>query len=726
MRLKKAPHHAGRSVKKKNMHRLNLVAVIALLFLTSLCAFSLLGRLPLASAVGSHPSTLHGSSNPSSSSSSECAVPSPVCSDTPSLPSTPSIDCVNFANVDDAECFGGSGLDYGTPVGTPTSVGPADYNFLDGDPTCSWSIPDSAIQTFFQSKPGASFGGLTQASANETVGEDTCHGNSTCYSDNEAGNDGNNGTIHDHIGGDDITCYNSTCFNPPAQWPPNTCGHGVPYERFACEPTGVSMTPTGLNQKDPTDVYFNPSAYKPTAMIEVGWGNTHNPPSNAANSLTQLDNHHGPTCIGGKWTCPGDDPVIIDLMNGDIISNNGDTSNSGITSNPGTNSTKKSEDDVSVGYPKFWVMCGSKGAKGKAVQSCTMDPMVLKEDWLSGDKGVAPNSGNLVFTPLSETVNQENVKKLFGSMQAIGYVLLVPVCVLIGYQLFWAAFNGRVTSVQETIPRVLFSVVAIGLSYELVTMLIALFDLIDIAIVNMHVALPYPKGVLLSNVFSWGSGVGSGEHAKTPLDPTIDVDPLSFRAIVIPTVRWGCVVKDFEHLLLMKLISDIVSFVPIVGAAAQFGMGISDAIYLFQHLPEFADFLLSINLCTQLFVRIIMINYYVLMAPVAFGCWGLPAGIGERVVNQWAKGFLSLLFVQTVQLFVLTTLPLIAPEFPNLPSPFPLLDLVLQQLPSVIVLAVIVQIPKMMGGGMTKVMAQAGTVASGAVTAVGAAAYQLV
>jgi hypothetical protein len=677
MWLKKAPHHTGRSVKKKNMHRLALVAIISLLFFTSLCVFSLLGQQPLALAVGAHSSNLHGSSSSSSTS-----------------PSTPSMDCVNLANVEDAQCFGGNGLNGGTPIGKPVGVADADYNYLDGDPTCKWSDDASSIQNFYKKYSGSSQSfGVPQVPPNEPVNEDTCHGNSACYSDNSSGQDGQ--TIADHIGGDDVSCYNSKCFQTPDKWPDNVCGKGVPYERFACADTGVSMdVPDAFQGKSGnTEVYYNPSAYNPPAIIEIEWGNDHSTPNTVDGLKVKLDNHHGPTCSGGVWYCPGDDPVIIDLS---------------------------SSEDKTL-QPMFWVMCGSKGAKGKAARGCTANTDLLKEDWLSGDRGNAPDSGNLVFTPLSETVDSDNVRKLFGSMEAIAYALIVPVCVLIGYQLFLASWNGRMISLQDTIPRVLFSVVAIGLSYELVTMLIALFDVIDVAIVNMHVALPYPRGVLLGNTFSYGGGVRGRAS-----DPATDIDLASYRDIVIPTNRWGCVVEDFVHLLSAKLAGDIVSFVPVFGGITQFAIGIADAIYLFEHLPEFAEFLFSVNLCAQLFVRIIMINYYILMAPVAFGCWGLPAGIGERVVGQWAKGFFSLLFVQTVQLFVLTTLPLIAPEFPNLPSPYPLLNVVLQQVPSVVVLAVVIQIPKMMGGGMGRVMAQAGTVASGAVAAVGAAAYQIV
>jgi hypothetical protein len=146
-----------------------------------------------------------------------------------------------------------------------------------------------------------------------------------------------------------------------------------------------------------------------------------------------------------------------------------------------------------------------------------------------------------------------------------------------------------------------------------------------------------------------------------------------------------------------------------------------------KHIGEFLMLIMSVMLCVQAFVRIILLNYYILVGPVVFACWGLPGGMGNNVVRQWAKGFASLLFVQTVQIFVLTTLPLIMPTFPTLPTDtFGLINVLLGQLPRVIVVVAAVQVPKMMGTQATRAIAQAGTVAGGAVAAAGAAAYQTV
>jgi hypothetical protein len=204
-------------------------------------------------------------------------------------------------------------------------------------------------------------------------------------------------------------------------------------------------------------------------------------------------------------------------------------------------------------------------------------------------------------------------------------------------------------------------------------------------------------------------------------------DPLSFRGIVMPVSRWGCVMNQFMEILVQKIVTQFLGFIPFVGGVLKLAKGISDAVRALKDIGEFCTLLLSINFAVQVFVRVALVNYYILTAPLAFGCWGLPGGLGQRVVGQWFRGFCSILFTQGVQLFVLTTLPLLLPDLPHLPTDsFGILNIVLKQLPRVIILMAVIKVPNMMGTQATKAIAQAGAVGSGAVVAVGAAAYSIV
>jgi len=197
---------------------------------------------------------------------------------------------------------------------------------------------------------------------------------------------------------------------------------------------------------------------------------------------------------------------------------------------------------------------------------------------------------------------------------------------------------------------------------------------------------------------------------------------------VIPITRWGCVANDFVGLLANKFWTDASGFVPFVGGIIKFIANIFNVIDAAKHIGEFIMLILTINLCTQVFMRVVLLNYYVLTGPLAFACWGLPGGVGQKVVSSWTKGFMSLLFAQTVQVFVLATFPLILPPFPDLPTDqqFGILVIIFQALPRILVLSATIAVPKLMGTGATKAIAQAGTVAAGAVAAAGAAAMHTV
>jgi hypothetical protein len=232
------------------------------------------------------------------------------------------------------------------------------------------------------------------------------------------------------------------------------------------------------------------------------------------------------------------------------------------------------------------------------------------------------------------------------------------------------------------------------------------------ALVAWHQRMQYPQALI------------SGKYYQYTLPG--DNDPSSFRGVVVPVSRWGCLANDFVGILSEKLAGDIASHVvPFFGGVVGLAVGIADAVDFARRIGEFVMLILTINLFTQVVVRIILINYYIVTSPIMFACWGLPRGTGQKIIGQWFKGFVSLL---SIQVFVLTTLPFLIPTMPALPtdSTFGLITTFLGQLPPLIVLICVVRIPTLLGTGSSKVIAQAGTTTAGAVTALGGAAYKTV
>src|SRR2546429_2583979 len=138
---------------------------------------------------------------------------------------------------------------------------------------------------------------------------------------------------------------------------------------------------------------------------------------------------------------------------------------------------------------------------------------------------------------------------------------------------------------------------------------------------------------------------------------------------------------------------------------------------------EFGLLILSVTLWGQAIARVILINYYIVMAPLAFACWGLPGNLGNQTIKAWFKGLMQLLFMQTVQILILTTLPTFLPDFGKMKFPqggYDVLQSLLVQVPPIIAAAGAVGAPKvLMGMGPMVTVAQAGGLAGKAVAAAG-------
>lgn len=364
--------------------------------------------------------------------------------------------------------------------------------------------------------------------------------------------------------------------------------------------------------------------------------------------------------------------------------------------------------------------CSDKDDKG------TVDTATIQKDWLSGDpsspsSGSPPGGGNpnkdepghfFVTYPI-DTYNLQAMQSLSTIMQGAGFALLAPVILLMGYQLLWASWTYSYAKILGLFPQLLLSVMALAASHLLIQMLIDLENNINQGLLALHTEFPFPPITINGN--------------QVPLILQGDAST-SLRGIIMPISRWGCQANRFVGVLEGKFLSDVLgSAVPFVGGLIKLAGTIVDAVEVVKMLGDLILCVMSISLCAQVLFRIILLNYYILISPVAFACWALPAGVGQGVVNQWFKGFFSLLFVQTFQIFVVVTLPLILPALPDMPwDGTNILKTIILQLPPIIVLVAVNKVPRLMGTKATAAMGQAGSVASGAVVALAATAWQIV
>jgi len=598
-------------------------------------------------------------------------------------------------------------------------------------------------------------------------------------------------SIADQTGGDDILCDNTNCGSaPPGTVDDCGSPDGLKrqYDRFACKMIDTSVRLEGQNAESPpaSDAHanifearywwskgigINPSAYDPNGAVYV--------PTINLRINSDRPSQLAPACDGGgKWHCSDNSNLIIVGYSWDFTKSTGDLWQVNAHAFAPYQFFERiglSIDDTRFGkaytsggapVPLFHVMCGAQGGwafpcsdvkassnmpgldfnVGQGLDEGQVNEPTISKDWLSGDSDpkvddtlakqqptitnpghpgpvytyLAP--GHLVRTYLGDTVLQPYVQKLYGLTLGLGYVLISPVILLLGYQMLWASWTFRFSGLQETVPRLILSIVAVGISYYMASTLIEVTNLFNSAMVTLHASLRYPPITINGQEYTF-TLEKQGEDATSNPDHYLE----SFRGLVVPISRWGCIANDFVAILSTKFWTDVSGYLPMVGGLLKFASSIADAIDVAKHLGEFLMLILSIMLCVQAFMRVLLLNYYILIGPMVFGTWGLPGGVGYNVVRQWAKGFFSLLLVQTVQVFVLTTLPLIMPSIPGIPTDlFGIVNVLLGQLPRVIVLVAVIQVPKLMGTQATRAIAQAGTVVGGAVAAAGAAAYSTV
>ncbi len=326
---------------------------------------------------------------------------------------------------------------------------------------------------------------------------------------------------------------------------------------------------------------------------------------------------------------------------------------------------------------------------------------VISRDWLSGD------TGRFIATYAADTYAFQPVTTLFKYMEAIGFVLIIPSILLLGYEIMLGASTFRYAGALEGLPRVFLGGAAVAVSFTLVQMLIHLENSFTTAITLLHTEQPFPRSLVNGFPVPYqipGESVGS------------------YRGIVAPMSRWGCAMNDFAGIFSPNFLRDLASNIPLISSFIHLAGTVTTMSDLIRRLAEMTMTILSMLLWVQVLIRILLLNYYILVAPLAFGCWALPGGVGPNVVLLWGRGFLSMLFVQAIQLFILTTMPLLLPALPqsfNSIGGEGILFTALLQFPPIMTLCIVLTSPTLVGASITKALGTASIVTREIALAVG-------
>lgn len=326
---------------------------------------------------------------------------------------------------------------------------------------------------------------------------------------------------------------------------------------------------------------------------------------------------------------------------------------------------------------------------------------VISKDWLSG------TVGRFNKTYAEDTYQFPQVATLFSYMEIFAFLLITPSTLLMGYQVMLGASTFRYANAFEGLSRVVLGGIAVAASFALIQLLMNLENSFSTALFILHIELPYPRSAIN----------GISVAYTLPGEPVT-----SYRGMLIPMSRWGCAVNDFAGIFSPTLIADFASDVPLLGNFVPLTGSVKTMADLIHRIGEMGLTALSSLLWIQVFARILLLNFYILVTPLAFGCWAMPGGIGQNVVRQWGKGFLSILFVQVVQVFLLTTLPLLLPPLPQsfaTAGGEQILQSLLLQFPPILTLCVTLMAPSLVGASLNKALGTASSVAKEVAVAVG-------
>ncbi|GCE03481.1 hypothetical protein KDAU_08100 [Dictyobacter aurantiacus] len=243
----------------------------------------------------------------------------------------------------------------------------------------------------------------------------------------------------------------------------------------------------------------------------------------------------------------------------------------------------------------------------------------VQNDLLTGD------GGWLYAIPLNLTTDNVTIQSLVGVLQALAESMLVLVIMILGIRIMMGGAGGwNFGELLEALPRLIFSVVAVALCLTLAGELIT-----------------FSNGV--SSLFPNSLGQGGLNTKVTD--------------IIMPMGHWG---RYLELLTdcglsfpLAMAAAPFAIFGTNLGAAAAAALVVQAVVSLVTNAPGFCILGFSMALTGIIIARILLINVYIILSPLAVIAAGLPGQVGQNFTRQWIMGFLSLLAAQVAQVVTL-------------------------------------------------------------------------
>jgi hypothetical protein len=242
-------------------------------------------------------------------------------------------------------------------------------------------------------------------------------------------------------------------------------------------------------------------------------------------------------------------------------------------------------------------------------------------DWLTGNlnpDGTYISGGTAFQTDMGLTSDNGGVDSLLKGVEGIVGSILVIAFSIAGYKILGGSIGFRYADALETLPRTILAVIAALLSLTFVDFVIQLNN----GLCNVMLSF-VPQASRVVTVF------------------------------VVPSQNWLIYLVGFILANVAMIIAALIIALPgvgtLFGAAVAGILGTAGALVYLLSFRWAIVAILSIMLAVQLAMRMILIDIFVVLSPLAIVCWAFPIRSLQEIARAWCMGFLKTVFVQFVQ-----------------------------------------------------------------------------
>jgi hypothetical protein len=350
-----------------------------------------------------------------------------------------------------------------------------------------------------------------------------------------------------------------------------------------------------------------------------------------------------------------------------------------INDDPCTNATPTTAPDPITGLPL--PITGANGStNGSGNDACPVDLAANNiadctnfpagKDWLLG------SSGLLVNTTVGMGTGTNTLQTYWGDVLAIVIALLGIPLIFAGYQIMLGVTSTRYAGAIQIISRIILVTFAAAASYALIQMFISL-----------------------------ESGIATSLHTA-----------FGGTSFLTNSGQWQCNTQQFFANIYNITAYNLQFTAQQISADTYATDTYQSTLSLVGHLSDYVLTMLSILLVVQALIRLALINFYIILSPLAIAGGTLPGELGSSAARAWIKGLMALLFVQLLQVIVITIGGQLFPA--SLTSGSDWMSAVLTRLWPIIIMMIALNIPRLFNLSATTMLSTITSSMGGAMTGV--------